>query len=631
MTLEAGTSAPAGGRQERIDVAIVGHVDHGKSTVVGRLLADTGCLPEGKLEQLQEVCRRNAKPFEYAFLLDALKAEQAQGITIDTARCFMRLPDRDYAIHDTPGHIEFLKNMITGAARAEAAFLVIDALEGVRENSKRHGYILSMLGIPQVTVLLNKMDQVGYAKDSFDHVRTEYERFLARLGVAPLAFIPVSARQGANIAVRNAELAWYEGPTVLQQLQSFRKMRPRRELPLRLPVQDVYKFTGGGDDRRIVAGNIVTGFVRRGDEVVFLPSGKRSIVARVEGFPAPPPGQEASAGAAVGVTLTEQIFVRPGDLLVRAMEPSPRVGMRFRASVFWMGRAPFLKGKRYVLKLASARVPVQLREVIGVLDAAELVCLTNKEADRHDVAEVVLETERPLAFDLGCEVRETGRFVLVDDREIAGAGIVLEQQDVGLAAVCSAACSARPPVGSNGSNDNPAAAALRRYESVEELIGRPGDPTPLVRLGRVLGGAKLETYAKLEWFNPFGSIKDRTALYLLRGLRERGLLDGRELVEPTSGNTGIALAALAAVLKLKIKLTIPDGVPEEKKVLLRMLGAEVWPTPDDLCPIDHPKDRAIALARSLVDGEEGRKRFVMPNQYDNPDNVRAHYETTGPE
>ena len=173
--------------------------------------------------------------------------------------------------------------------------------------------------------------------------------------------------------------------------------------------------------------------------------------------------------------------------------------------------------------------------------------------------------------------------------------------------------------------------ALRRFDDVRELVASPANPTPLVRLRRVLPDSAFQLYLKLEWFNPFGSIKDRTALYLLEGLRQRGELGGKRIVEPTSGNTGIALAALAALMGIRISVTVPDGVPEEKKVLLRMLGAEVWPTPDDLCPVNHPKDGAIALARAFVDGEATRDQYVMPNQYDNPDNVRAHFETTGPE
>jgi len=173
--------------------------------------------------------------------------------------------------------------------------------------------------------------------------------------------------------------------------------------------------------------------------------------------------------------------------------------------------------------------------------------------------------------------------------------------------------------------------ALRRFDDVRQLIASPANPTPLVRLRRVMPEGAAELYLKLEWFNPFGSIKDRTALYMLKGLEGRGLLEQKEIVEPTSGNTGIALAALAALMGKRLTVTIPEGVPEEKMVLLRMLGAEVWPTPDDLCPVDHPKDGAIALACSFVQGQATKGRYVMPNQYESPDNVRAHYETTGPE
>ena len=173
--------------------------------------------------------------------------------------------------------------------------------------------------------------------------------------------------------------------------------------------------------------------------------------------------------------------------------------------------------------------------------------------------------------------------------------------------------------------------SLRRFAQIDELIANPQNPTPLVRVHRVASECSMDLHLKLEWFNPFGSIKDRTALFLLKGMIERGELDGKDLVEPTSGNTGIALAGLAAIMGKKISVTIPDGVPEEKKLLLRMLGAEVWATPDDLCPIDHPKDGAIALAHSMVHSKANGGHYAMPNQYENPDNVRAHYETTGPE
>src|SRR5262249_42928279 len=216
--------------REQMNIVIVGHVDHGKSTVVGRLLADTGSLPEGKLEAVRKECQRTGKPFEYAFLLDALTDEQDQGITIDTARSFFKTAKRDYIIIDAPGHIEFLKNMISGAARAEAAALIIDAKEGVRENSRRHGYILSMLGVKQVVVCVNKMDLVDRSEDHFRKIEKEYREFLASINaVSPRQFIPVSAVNGENLAERSAHMPWYKGPTLLQALDTFEKAPPRSD------------------------------------------------------------------------------------------------------------------------------------------------------------------------------------------------------------------------------------------------------------------------------------------------------------------------------------------------------------------------------------------------------------------
>src|SRR6185436_17902572 len=214
--------------REQMSVVIVGHVDHGKSTVVGRLLADTGSLPEGKLEAVRRECLRTGKPFEYAFLLDALSDEQDQGITIDTARSFFKTAKREYIIIDAPGHIEFLKNMISGAARAEAAVLIIDAKEGVRENSRRHGYILSMLGIKQVVVCVNKMDLVSRSENTFQDIEREFRAFLKSIGaVSPKAFIPVSAVNGENLAQKSLQMPWYDGPTFLEAMDGFAKAPAR--------------------------------------------------------------------------------------------------------------------------------------------------------------------------------------------------------------------------------------------------------------------------------------------------------------------------------------------------------------------------------------------------------------------
>ncbi len=410
---------------EQMSIVIIGHVDHGKSTVVGRLLADTDSLPQGKLDDVRAQCARNAKPFEYAFLLDALKDEQAQGITIDSARCFFKSERRQYIIIDAPGHIEFLKNMISGAARAEAAVLVIDAKEGVRENSRRHGYLLSMLGIRQVVVVVNKMDLVDYDQQVFEQIEQEYTAFLTKVGIEPSYFLPVSAREGDNVAANTEALAWFQGPTVLQALDRFEKEASPVDQALRFPVQDIYKFTEGSDDRRIIAGRVETGTARTGDEVRFWPSGKTSTIASVEGFNLPAQDR-ACAGQSTGFTLTEQIYIRPGEMMVRVDQKQPKVGSQLRINIFWMARQPMIKNKRYKLKLATTKVSVWLREVVNVLDASELTTDFNRQQiERHDVAECVLETVRPVAFDLTSEIARTGRFVIIDNYEIAGGGVVL--------------------------------------------------------------------------------------------------------------------------------------------------------------------------------------------------------------
>jgi bifunctional enzyme CysN/CysC len=415
---------------DRFPLVVVGHVDHGKSTVIGRLLADTNSLPEGKLEQVRLECERSAKPFEWAFLLDALAAERDQGITIDTARCFFHSPKRDYVIIDAPGHIEFLKNMITGAARAEAAVLVIDAKEGVKENSRRHGTMLSLLGIRQVIVLVNKMDLVNYDRKIFDSVEAEYRAFLKQIGIEPQAVVPAAAFHGKNLSERCAELSWYAGPPLLGELDKLEPASEAQHKPLRMPVQDVYKFTEEGDDRRITAGRIETGTLRVGDDVVFYPSLKKARVRTIEEFNAPVRTQ-AGPGKATGVTLDPEIYVRPGELLVRAGQAAPRTANRFKVNIFWLGRKPLVTGKKYKLKLATAEVAVWVDEIVKVLDASDLSSGKKEMVEQHEVGECILEAFKPVAFDLAADIAETGRFVLVDDFEIAGGGIILADQGTG--------------------------------------------------------------------------------------------------------------------------------------------------------------------------------------------------------
>lgn len=407
----------------RMPIVVVGHVDHGKSTIVGRILADTGSLPEGKLDRVRELCARTSKPFEYAFLLDALKAERDQGITIDAARVFFSTSTRAYVVLDAPGHVEFLRNMVTGAAHAEAALLVVDAHEGVRENSRRHASMLAMLGVRHVAVLVNKMDLVDWSEAAFTAIAAEMRAFLGRLGVIPSAIVPVSGRLGVNLVARGAETPWHTGPTAVEALDAFPLAPSQAAAPFRLPVQDVYKFTRFGDDRRIVAGTVESGTVRPGDALVFQPSGKRSRVRSIEAFNEPPRSQ-AAAGQATGLTLDEQIYTGRGEVATRLDEPAPLVSSRLKATVFWLGSAPLTTHGDYTVKLGHGRAEMRVERIERVLDAATLDARPTPQIDRHEVGDCVLALSRALAFDRHADLPATGRFVILDDGRIRGGGIV---------------------------------------------------------------------------------------------------------------------------------------------------------------------------------------------------------------
>ncbi len=411
-------SAPS----EQLKIVIVGHVDHGKSTFVGRLFNDTGSLPDGKLEQLQKAAERRGVPFEWANLMDGLQAERDQNITIDTAQIWFSTKKRQYVIIDAPGHKEFLKNMVTGAANAEAALLLIDANEGIQENSRRHGYLLNLLGIRQIAVLVNKMDLVNYSQARFDEIEKEYRGFLASVGVTPKVFIPISAYHGQNIATKADQMPWWTGPTVIEALDQFVVTDRPDNQPLRFPIQDVYRF----DERRILAGRVEAGSIKVGDKLLFAPSNKVSTVKTIERWNAPQ-SDSAQAGESIGITLTEQIFVERGA--VAALETAPPYELtKFKARLFWLGRNPFKKGRPYKLKLATQEVECQIDEIEKIIDASTLETIHREGKEmavgRHEVAELTIRTKRPVAFDAHVDIIPTGRFVIVDGFDVSGGGII---------------------------------------------------------------------------------------------------------------------------------------------------------------------------------------------------------------
>lgn len=408
--------------RDLLKIVIVGHVDHGKSTLVGRLVYDTGSLPEGKYESIRVMSERRGMPFEWAFLMDAVQAERDQGITIDTTQIWLKTKGRDTVIIDAPGHKEFLKNMVTGAAQADAAILVIDAAEGVKEQSRRHGYLLHLLGVRQVIVAVNKMDLASYSERRYREVERELRAYLSEIGVTPAFVIPVSARDGEGIAKASAAMPWYRGPDIVAALERFTPERASAELPLRLPVQGVYKF----DDRRIIAGRIESGRLEVGGTILFSPSNKSARIASIEAWTSSQPmGQwtSASAGQSVGITLSEPVFVERGDVASHEADAPIETDV-FRARIFWLGKEPLVRGKALKIRIATLETLAHVQSIEQVIDTSDLASQTSVQVERNQVAEITLRTRRMIALDAHERLARTGRLVLVDKYDIVGGGLI---------------------------------------------------------------------------------------------------------------------------------------------------------------------------------------------------------------
>jgi bifunctional enzyme CysN/CysC len=387
-------------------IVIVGQVDHGKSSLIGRLLHETGSLPEGKVAALEQASRRRGMPFEWSFVMDALKAERDQGVTIDTARIRFKGERRDYVVIDAPGHAEFLKNMLTGAAAAEAAVLVVDVVEGMSEQTRRHAFLLKLLGVREIIVVINKMDRCGYDRAAFAAVAVDARGYLAGLGREPAAVIPVSAREGDGLVRRSASLGWYSGPTLLEALEAMAGVAPVTDQPLRFPVQDVYKL----DDRRVIVGRIAAGRLRVGDRLCFSPGGRIARIASIEGWNAPPT-VTAVAGQSIGMTLDDEIFVERGQV-ASAEGALPPIARRLRLRLFHFGRQPLAPEDEVKVQIGSAERVATVETIERVIDVNDLTSKPAVVVGCNDVADVVVACRTPLAADEGARGGDLARGTL---------------------------------------------------------------------------------------------------------------------------------------------------------------------------------------------------------------------------
>jgi phosphoadenylyl-sulfate reductase (thioredoxin) len=494
-------------RRALIRVVIVGHVDHGKSTLIGRLLHETDSLPAGKLDALKAVSGRRGMDFEWSFLLDALQTERDQGITLDTSQIRFRTAARDVVLIDAPGHAEFLRNMVTGAAQADAAVMIVDVTEGIKEQTRRHGYLLHLLGIRQVAVIINKMDRVGFAQSRFREVETAIVKQLSGFGLTPSEVVPISARHGDGVARRTPTMSWYDGPTVLEALDRFSPAQPLADLPLRLPVQAAYKF----DDRRIVAGRIETGRLEVGDVITVLPRGTTARVQSIEAWPAPEAQRApraAHAGQSIGLTLDRPIFVERGDLIA-AVETPARAARALRARVFWLNDAPLAVGAAVNVRVGMAETRGSIAAISGAVDPGLLSpSETNVIAQNH-VGEIAIELSQPVAADVHTGNPRTGRLVLDVAGRISGGGLILSIEESRASAPERAPAQDTPPAVArfdDGARSRGEKLAQRAARLEALLVGLP----PAERLARF----RAEIDGRIVFTTSFG-LEDQVVLHLI--------------------------------------------------------------------------------------------------------------------
>jgi bifunctional enzyme CysN/CysC len=400
-----------------------GSVDDGKSTLIGRLLYESKLIFEDQLEALEADSKRlgtQGGELDFALLVDGLSAEREQGITIDVAYRFFSTEKRKFIVADTPGHEQYTRNMVTGASNADLAVILLDARKGVLTQTRRHSYIVSLLGIRHVVLAINKMDLVGYSQATYEAIVSDYLEFAQRIGLEHVVPIPLSALKGDNVLEPSPNTPWYTGPTLMGYLESVEVEDDTLAKPFRMPVQWVNR---PNQDFRGFAGTIASGVVRIGDAVRVLPSGQQSRVARIVTYDGDL--DEAVAGQSITITLTDEIDVSRGDMLAAADSP-PAVADQFQATIIWMHEDPMLPGRPYLIKLGTRTVTGSITAPRYKINVNTLEHLAAKELELNEIAVCNLSLDRQVPFDPYAANRETGGFVLIDKltNDTVGAGLL---------------------------------------------------------------------------------------------------------------------------------------------------------------------------------------------------------------
>jgi bifunctional enzyme CysN/CysC len=417
---------PAVAPAELVRVATAGSVDDGKSTLIGRLLYDSKQIFEDQLEHVEAASRRRGDGYvNLALLTDGLRAEREQGITIDVAYRYFATPRRRFIIADTPGHIQYTRNMVTGASTADLAVILVDARNGVTEQSRRHSFIASLLGIPHLILAVNKMDLVDWSEDVYERIVDEFSGWATRLDIHDLAFIPISALRGDNVVQRSRNMPWYGGAPLLFQLEHIHVASDRNLIDTRFPVQWVVRpMREEWHDYRGYAGRVASGVIRPGDDVLVLPSGRQSRVERIDTFEGPL--EEAFPPLSVTLVLADHVDVARGDMICR-LHNQPRMTRDLEAMVCWMVDQPLRPGARYLLKHTTRTVRAVVDELRYAVDVNTLHRSETAELQLNEIGRVHVRTGAPLLVDEYRDNRLTGAFILMDEATnfTVGAGIVL--------------------------------------------------------------------------------------------------------------------------------------------------------------------------------------------------------------
>lgn len=400
---------------ELLRFTTAGSVDDGKSTLIGRLLYDSKSIFEDQLENIEATSKRRGETtVNLALLTDGLRAEREQGITIDVAYRYFSTPKRKFIIADTPGHIQYTRNMVTGASTANLAIILVDARQGIIEQTKRHSIIASLLGIPHIALCVNKMDLVNYDEAVYNKIVADYREFATRLKTKDIHFIPISALNGDNVVNRSENMNWYQGVTLMYLLENVHIASDINHIDLRFPVQYVIRpYTDQFHDYRGYAGRISSGVIRKGDKITVLPSGFTSKVKSVE-----LDGKEldeAFAPLSVTVQLEDDIDISRGDMLVRESN-IPRQSQDIEAMICWMGDKPLQLNGKYFLKHTTKDVRAVVKEIKYKLDINTLHRITeNVTISTNDIGRITLRTTAPLCFDAYTRNRDTGSFILIEE------------------------------------------------------------------------------------------------------------------------------------------------------------------------------------------------------------------------